>query len=387
MKNMFKKKNKTNLNEKYNKILSEIYSNVNKSNIAFTSIKNLYTVAKKFFPSISINDIKNFLKTQDSYTLHKLAPKKFKFYRKVLAPMPKYFLSLDLIDMQKYSQYNNGIKYLIFLIDIFSRKISVYPVFTKNKFEILKSLEHFFNLKTNQNYIRIYSDLEGGLYSKLVLNFLKRKKIILYSNSTKEVKNSIAEANLKYLKKKIYRFLTHNNTNRYLDFLPQIISGINNTSRRIFKNKFLTPNILHLIKNRDFLKKQFHIMYSDSINTFSKKKNIHLLKKYSYVRISLLNRTNIFSKSFEKVNSEEIFQIYDIDKSQYPFLYKLRDLSGEKLIGSFYKEELTEVILKNEYKIKILKTKIGKNNKKFYYVNYINYPKKFNEWISENQLI
>ena len=383
---MFKKKKK-NLNEKYNKILSEIYSNVNKSNIAFTSIRNLYNVAKKLFPSISIKDVKNFLKTQDSYTLHKLAPRKFKFYRKVLAPMPKYFLSLDLIDMQKYSQYNDGVKYLIFLIDIFSRKIFVYPIFNKNKFEILKSLKHFFNLKINQNYIRIYSDLEGGLYSKLVLDFLKEKNIILYSNSTKEVKNSIAEANLKHLKKKIYKFLTHYNINRYIDFLPQIISGINNTSKRIFKNKFLTPNILHLIKNRDFLKKQFHLMYSDSINTFSKKKNIHSLKKYSHVRISLLNRTNIFSKSFEKVNSGEIFQIYDIDKSQYPFLYKLRDLSGEKILGSFYKDELTEVILKNEYKIKILKTKIGENNKKFYYVNYINYPKKFNEWISENQLI
>ena len=116
--------------------------------------------------------------------------------------MPKYFLSLDLIDMQKYSQYNDGVKYLIFLIDIFSRKIFVYPIFNKNKFEILKSLKHFFNLKINQNYIRIYSDLEGGLYSKLVLDFLKEKNIILYSNSTKEVKNSIAEANLKHLKKK-----------------------------------------------------------------------------------------------------------------------------------------------------------------------------------------
>ena len=87
------------------------------------------------------------------------------------------------------------------------------------------------------------------------------------------------------------------------------------------------------------------------------------------------------------MNSEEIFQIYDIDKSQYPFLYKLRDLSGEELLGSIYKDELTEVILKNEYKIKILKTKVDENNKKIYYVNYINYPKKFNEWISENQLI
>ena len=170
--NMIKKK----LSEKTNKILSEIYSNVDVSNVAFTSIKNLYIKAKKILPKITVNDIKQFLKTQDSYTLHKLSPKKFKFYRKALAPMPKYFLSLDLIDMQKYSQYNDGVKYLIFLIDIYSRKIWVYPVKSKTKFDILKSLEHFFNLKTNQTYIRIYSDLEGGLYSNLVLNFLKKRR-------------------------------------------------------------------------------------------------------------------------------------------------------------------------------------------------------------------
>lgn len=45
------------------------------------------------------------------------------------------------------------------------------------------------------------------------------------------------------------------------------------------------------------------------------------------------------------------------------------------------------MILKNEYKIRILNTKVDKNNKKIYYVNYINYPKKFNEWISESQII
>ena len=41
---MIKKKN---LTENTNKILSEIYSNVDVSNVAFTSIKNLYINAKK----------------------------------------------------------------------------------------------------------------------------------------------------------------------------------------------------------------------------------------------------------------------------------------------------------------------------------------------------
>ena len=45
------------------------------------------------------------------------------------------------------------------------------------------------------------------------------------------------------------------------------------------------------------------------------------------------------------------------------------------------------MILKNEYKIKILDTKIDKNGKELYYVNYINHPEKFNEWITERQII
>merc|ERR1711888_566554 len=127
-------------------------------------------------PQITIDDVKEFLKKQDSYALHKLTPKIFKFYRKVIAPRPKIYLGLDLVDMLKYSKYNDGIKYLIFLIDIFSRKIWVYPVKNKTKFDILKSLGHFLNLKNNNTYKRIYSDLEGGLYSNLVLDFFKKKK-------------------------------------------------------------------------------------------------------------------------------------------------------------------------------------------------------------------
>ena len=146
------------------------FSDVKFSNVAFTSIRNLYKNAMKIIPQITINDVKEFLKKQDSYTLHKLTPKRFRFYRKVIAPRPKIYLGLDLIDMLKYSEYNDGIKYLIFLIDIFSRKIWVYPVKSKTKSDILKTLEHFPNLRNDNTYIRIYSDLEGGLYSNLVLD-------------------------------------------------------------------------------------------------------------------------------------------------------------------------------------------------------------------------
>ena len=128
-------------------------------------------------------------------------------------------------------------------------------------------------------------------------------------------------------------------------------------------------------------------MYSTGINMYTNIKPRHSLKLYSYVRIPLSARTGVFFKSYQKANTNEIFQISSIDKSIFPYLYKLRDLSGEKILGSFYEEELTPVELKNTYKIQILDQKISKNNEKLYYVKYINYPDSFNEWISSKQIV
>ena len=229
------------------KILNDLYSNL-KFPSAFSGLNTLLTQAKKYFTNIKIEDIKKFLQSQDSYTLHKLTRKRFKQYRKVLVAKPKIIISLDLIDMNKLSRYNNGYKYSMFFIDVFSRKNTVIPIKTKSKIDILEGLKVFFNINDNKAYTRIYSDLESSLYSREVQEYLYSNKILTYSNSSYETKNSLAEIGLKYLKRKIYMYLSHYSTNRYIDVLQDIVSGINNTTKSIFKNKFLTPNIVHNIK-------------------------------------------------------------------------------------------------------------------------------------------
>ena len=99
-----------------------------------------------------------------------------------------------------------------------------------------------------------FSDKESGLYSNLVKQFLENHKKRVYTNSSFEQKNSVTERNLKTLKSKIYRFMTHNNTYKYLPVLQDIVASINNSFHSSLKSKKLTPNILHEIDNPFYLR-------------------------------------------------------------------------------------------------------------------------------------
>lgn len=93
--------------------------------------------------------------------------------------------------MSKLSRYNKGYKFLMFFIDVFSRKNTVIPIKSKSKIDILKGLKSFFNINDYKSYSRIYSDMESSLYSKVVQNDLHSIKVSTYSNFSYERKNFI----------------------------------------------------------------------------------------------------------------------------------------------------------------------------------------------------
>ena len=73
-----------------------------------------------------------------------------------MAPKPLTILSLDLADFSKLSKYNRNIKFLMFFIDLFSKKVSVIPIKNKSKNSILKGLINFFSQENNHLYSLIY---------------------------------------------------------------------------------------------------------------------------------------------------------------------------------------------------------------------------------------
>ena len=56
-------------------------------------------------------------------------------------------------------------------------------------------------------------------------------------------------------------------------------------------------------------------------------------------RVRITKYKNIFTKSYPKNCSKEIF-VTDSAVKTNPWTYRIKDLNGEKLTGSFYEKEL-----------------------------------------------
>ena len=93
-----------------------------------------------------------------------------------------------------------------------------------------------------------------------------------------------------------------------------------------------------------------------------------------------------FTKGYKQQNTQEIFQIHSIIKDTSPVTYKLNDLSGKIIEGSFYKQELVETTKPDFYLIKdVIKSKII-NKKKHYFVSWLGYDQSNNSWIESNAI-
>ena len=98
-----------------------------------------------------------------------------------------------------------------------------------------------------------------------------------------------------------------------------------------------------------------------------------------HVRIS--KYTNIFAKEYMPNWSEEIFIIKKI-KNTVPWTYVLNDLNGEKIIGTFYENELQKT-KQNKFRIeKVIKKKGDK-----LYVKWKGYNNSFNSWIDKKDIV
>ncbi|XP_035204745.1 uncharacterized protein LOC118179691 [Stegodyphus dumicola] len=102
------------------------------------------------------------------------------------------------------------------------------------------------------------------------------------------------------------------------------------------------------------------------------------------VRVSKLKLT--FEKGYETNWTEELFVVTECVK-RHPAVYRIKDLLGDSVKGTFYAQELQKVRLKEEYRIeKILKKRMRKKQTE-YFVKYRGYPDKFNQWIPASNLL
>ena len=111
------------------KLLYHIYTDV-KNLASFSSPWKLYKAAKKEDSSITLTQVKHFLESQKSYTLHRHFNSRFRRW-KVLARGVRYQFQADLIDYVLLKRENGGMTFLLSVINVFLRYAMLIPI--KNK--------------------------------------------------------------------------------------------------------------------------------------------------------------------------------------------------------------------------------------------------------------
>ena len=130
--------------------------------------------------------------------------------------------------MQKLSKWNPGYKYLLIVLDLFSKYGWIVPLKTKTGLEVSKAFESIF--KKNKPKM-LWVDKGKEYYNKNVLDLLAKDNITIYSTENEE-KSSVCERWNRTIKDKMYKRFTIQNNTVYVDILPKILTSYNNSRHR-----------------------------------------------------------------------------------------------------------------------------------------------------------
>ena len=126
----------------------------------------------------------------------------------------------------------------------------------------------------------------------------------------------------------MWKYLTDNNTNVYIDILPDLVKDYNNTRHSSIK---MTPVEASEKKNELTV---WRNLYPNRLDILDINPKFSIGDK---VRIS--KKKELFEKGYTTRWTEEIFTIPKIKRTS-PITYKIADLNGEEIDGTFYEPEL-----------------------------------------------
>ena len=141
----------------------------------------------------------------------------------------------DLADMQLISKSNKGFRFLLSVIDIYSKYACVIPLRDEKGIAITYAFQKILK-ESNRKPNKIWVDKGSEFYNNSFKKWLKDNDIEMYSTNN-EGKSVIAERFIRTLKNKIYKYMTSISKNVYIDKLDDIVNKYNNTYHSTIKMK------------------------------------------------------------------------------------------------------------------------------------------------------
>ena len=321
--------------------LKELYYD---PSIGYVSFNAFWNEIKNLDIDITREDAKQFYNNQQVNQIYKIPKKKF---INIKCPFGIGCLQLDLMDINRFQKDNQQYRWLLNVVDVYSRYSWSFPLKSKDSKEIANIIDALVNhiriLHPNNTFTFTTDngkEFVNNHFQKLVdkYDFIYDHYVTTTSLSKHPGQTSIVESFNRTLWNFIKKYTAGNNTLTFIDVLPQFIINYNH---KIHSSTKQTP-VSIILRNAtpDIVE-----------DTYESELNIG-----DYVRV-LLNEKNFSKKSFQPKFSIPIYEIIDRIGNRY----ELKNIKSGQYLKNYYLErELLKVdndVETNEYDETLLKNK------------------------------
>lgn len=275
--------------------------------------------------------------------LHMYARKKFPRRRIIIRGLDDLWQS-DLGQMETYARENKNFKYVLVVIECFSKFVWAEPLKQKSATEVTKAFSSILK-KAGRVPSNLQTDQGKEFFNSQFRKLMIENNINHYNTYTK-TKAAIVERVMRTLKEKLYRYFSLNGTYKWIDILQTIVDEYNGTKHSKIN---MAPRNVSKMNEKSILNSSYN-----NIKIAGKNK----LYVGDMVRIS--KAKHIFSKGFTPNWTTELFKIVKVQITQ-PVTYLLEDTQGRPIRGAFYEQELKKTCHPDVYLVeRILRRKKDK---------------------------
>ncbi len=277
---------------------------------------------------------KKILEHVEGYTLHR-EYKQPRVYNPYYVHNRREQVQADLIDISKIHASNDGVKYLLVLIDIFTKRLWVYPLRDKSGRAVLEAVRAWL-AALDRPPRKLMTD-RGREFTNRAVRQLLASRGVEWQPADGTLKACVAERVNKTLQVLIYKHLTENETTRYINVLPGLVRTYNTRGHRTLQG--MTPEDADLPENEHAVQAIFHQVYT--------KRARHRRSRLPFqvgdlVRLKTdAKKISSSARAYAEQFHGEYYRIVRINRTLPIALYYLKSLdTGEMVKGGLYATEL-----------------------------------------------
>ena len=293
--------------------------------------------------------------------LHKPARKRYPRRRVILKGIDDLWQA-DLVEMIPYARFNGGHKYLLTVIDCFTKYAWAVAVKSKSAGDVMRAMSSVF--KIHKSPKNLQTDQGREFYNVEFQRLMDKFGVNHYSTQS-NLKASIVERFNRTLKSEMWKQFSLRGSYRWIDIINSLLDRYNNKVHRSTGMKPVSVTEADVIK----IMKRLYPPLSRSVATRPPG-----YTEGDYVRIS--KQKTVFDKGYTPNWSTEIFRVARVRLTN-PSTFLLEDYRGRPVKGGFYAQELQRVSYPDVYLVEKVLRKRG--NKA--YVKWLGFDNSHNSWI------